>query len=175
MLKDIYYTFLPHDGDWSIPENLSRNPSMVFEPITSTGSGQGWISSHRLGECRFRRCLSLVYSPVTRGWVVQFQGDSSTPWIHFPGSLGVKVDENDGLHFMWEGELATNYVAYAGPVYAPQTGDSAISQAMTIPVTMTAPTLSFLYQLGGASAAGGHRADGVDQRWHHQYGAFFHL
>ena len=43
---------------------------------------------------------------------------------------------------------------YRGPLAATRSGNSILSQAVTIPLTMTAPTLSFLYQTRGQFAPG---------------------
>jgi hypothetical protein len=38
-----------------------------------------------------------------------------------------------------------------------QTGDSSVAQALTVPITLSSPTLSFFYRLGGASPTSGTR------------------
>lgn len=68
------------------------------------------------------------------------------------------VAEPDGvLHVVWfewtQSGLGNGAgeIQYRGPISAGQTGDAIMAQGVTIPITMPAPTLSFLYQLGGAS------------------------
>jgi uncharacterized repeat protein (TIGR01451 family) len=53
------------------------------------------------------------------------------------------------------GELPTaqDLLAAEKPDAVSQTGNSSLSQQVTLPITMTQPTLSFLYRLGGASTA----------------------
>jgi hypothetical protein len=54
------------------------------------------------------------------------------------------IDEYNLPHIVWSG------VYYNGPSLAEQVSDSWLTQMFTIPVTMTTPVLSFLYQMGQA-------------------------
>jgi hypothetical protein len=61
------------------------------------------------------------------------------------------VDSNGGVHVAWwEDNVSSSNLMYAGPVRADFSGDASIAQQVTIPMSTTAPTLSFLYQTGGA-------------------------
>ncbi len=75
-----------------------------------------------------------------------------------PGGSGhpdIALDESGGPHIVWHDSTTGDEIYYIGPVYTAQTGDSTIAQVVSVPVTMSTPILSFFYQLGGASAAGG--------------------
>ena len=68
----------------------------------------------------------------------------------------IAVGADGGVHVTWV-EINGNYgwISYVGPVLVPQSGESTLSQVFSIPDTLTTPTLSFFYQLDGASAATG--------------------
>ena len=66
------------------------------------------------------------------------------------------VSGSGDVHMIWKDGAELHY---AGPESATNTGDSTLSQAVTVPATMPAPTLSFLYQLGGVSSSSGSRFD----------------
>src|SRR5258706_438436 len=63
--------------------------------------------------------------------------------------------QTGGVHLLTHGWLLLQpfNLAYQGPVVAAQSDTSALTQRLTIPVSMTVPTLSFLYEAGGLTAA----------------------
>lgn len=66
------------------------------------------------------------------------------------------TDNNHKTHIIWSrNSLYSNddHVYYTARDFAETSGEVAVSQMVTIPVTMTQATLSFLYQLVGASSA----------------------
>lgn len=64
------------------------------------------------------------------------------------------VDRNGDLHLIWvEGSNAE--IVYAGPPVVATTNESSIFQVVTIPLTCTSPTVSFLYHLERATPVTG--------------------
>ena len=60
------------------------------------------------------------------------------------------------LHAIWSDGTPGGYsIAYSGMVNPPAAGDSILSQTVNVPVSMTNPTLSFLYQLRALSPVQG--------------------
>ncbi|MCI0398333.1 MAG: hypothetical protein L0322_25845 [Chloroflexi bacterium] len=62
-------------------------------------------------------------------------------------------DSGNVLHLIYSGYTDGFY--YRGPVMSQNTGTAAVSQVVTVPVTMTTPLLSFMYQLSGAYGSNG--------------------
>jgi uncharacterized repeat protein (TIGR01451 family) len=60
------------------------------------------------------------------------------------------LGSNGAAHMVW-----SDYgIVYVGSYLSPQTSDSSLAQSVALPVSITAPILSFLYNLEGASATG---------------------
>lgn len=75
----------------------------------------------------------------------------------FPRFGGPVLDAVNNLHLLiieYSPHDFTNEYFYYGPKVVQQNYVSSFSQNVSIPVTMTPPILSFMYQLGGMNAAG---------------------
>ncbi len=71
-----------------------------------------------------------------------------------PATL-LAVEGNGNIHVAWHENNGWDGVLYLGMALAEQSGDSTITQVITVPVAISTPALSFLYQLGGTSQANG--------------------
>ena len=79
--------------------------------------------------------------------------DWSIPWDYSTYSDAVfdlAIEDHQTVHMLWNSPWQ---VFYAGPPSTEQTGESTISQAIHVPITLTAPTLSFMYNLDGWSTS----------------------
>jgi uncharacterized repeat protein (TIGR01451 family) len=78
--------------------------------------------------------------------------DWSTP-INLSNGSGanpaITLDAQNLLHIVWSN---SDHIAYRGPEIAEQSGDSTVSQTITVPITLSTPTLSFFYELSRAFA-----------------------
>jgi uncharacterized repeat protein (TIGR01451 family) len=148
---DIYYRHRESAGVWSSPENLTNSPSSHTPP----DSPQMVVERNGTIHVIWREANTLRYT--------QRGGDNpwsnprvlhSTPEDIFIDWSVVVAEESRYAHVAWNeyGLSSEGEVYYVGPALAEQTGDSILSQALTVPITMSNPTLSFLYQLGGVSA-----------------------
>jgi uncharacterized repeat protein (TIGR01451 family) len=80
-------------------------------------------------------------------------GSWTVPWEYLMGMptiFDLAIEDSQKVHMLWNDPWKLNY---GGPPSAEQTGESTISQAIHVPITLTAPTLSFLYNLGGWSTS----------------------
>ena len=150
---DVMYSQQSGTGGWSIPSNLSQSghahaPRMSIdhkdqlhlvwtEGVTTTGD--------------------VFYSFTTgnQAW--------STP-LNLSNSLAadsnscVLVDLNNGVHVLWAGRtgLANNRdILYRGSPLAITSDGSVLSQVVTVPLTLTSPTLSFMYYFENSEAISG--------------------
>jgi Tol biopolymer transport system component len=65
------------------------------------------------------------------------------------------VSRGDNVHMIWQRKyLNQDYIDYRGSVLADEANSFALTQQVIIPLTITTPALSFLYQLGGVSSTG---------------------
>lgn len=62
-------------------------------------------------------------------------------------NLQIRVDAYDRTHIMWNDNYSQLY--YAGSGWAETAETITLTQAITLPITMSTPTLSFLYQVDG--------------------------
>lgn len=138
---DIYYAERGSDGVWFSPQNISNSPGeSMFPQLVVDGHGIIHVvwSESGTGIYYARRESNGIWSTpqiISRSW----------------GAFGLAGDRNQGAHLIWE----NGGIYYMGPAPAERTGDSSIAQTVTVPIPMSTPTLSFLYQLRGASAASG--------------------
>lgn len=85
------------------------------------------------------------------GWTLPtlLQRDSQTGAFFL---MQIAVDDAGQTHLLWRNAYYRTY--YAGPVWSTNADTTLLTQPVTIPVTMPAPTLSFLYQAGAAGCDG---------------------
>jgi uncharacterized repeat protein (TIGR01451 family) len=150
--SEVYYIQRGSNGTWSTRQNISHNPRPSYAPQLAMDESGGiyvaWLDYPPLGDstdiyCTWRGSNGAWSSP---------QNISNSPGLSFSSELA--VDETEAVHIVWTDESSgVEGIYYVGPAFADQSGDSSVVQAVTVPITISTPTLSFLYQLGGASAA----------------------
>ncbi|MCL4267053.1 MAG: PD40 domain-containing protein [Anaerolineae bacterium] len=73
-----------------------------------------------------------------------------------PNSPNAVIDAGGSVHIVWEivanNEPYQTEIHYRGSEFSSLSGDATVTQQITIPVTITAPTLSFVYRLGNVFA-----------------------
>lgn len=147
---EAYYQQRSASGAWSSPLNLSNTGYAGNPQLAVSANGVvhvAWYddsSNHAL--VYTRRGLNGAWSmsrDVINTWGVdgsqQILAEPATGGIHIVWS-GIVVADNPGLH-------------YSGPAPVGQADDSAIAQVFALPISLSTPTLSFLYQFGNFSGA----------------------
>jgi uncharacterized repeat protein (TIGR01451 family) len=151
---DVFYARRKSDGTWSNPHNVSdrdspsQYPSMAVDPngvVHLAWSDQLYTGGFK--EIAYSRLeLDGTWSAI------QNVSLTSTTSNH----PKLVIEPNGLVHAVWlEWVEGTYDIFYARPTPADQGGDSVLSQVLSIPQTMNNPTLSFLYQLGGAHPQSG--------------------
>ena len=147
---DIYYAQGRNNGTWSSPQNISNTPGRSGSPqlaVDESGTIHvvWWDFTPGTPDIYYARGTSDGTWSTPRNI-------SSTPlWSMSPQ---LAVEGNGAVHVVWAGESWQD-IYYVGTVSVEETSDSIIAQAVGMPITMPDPTLSFFYQLGGASATSG--------------------
>jgi uncharacterized repeat protein (TIGR01451 family) len=149
---DIFYAKRSSDGTWSGLRNISAN--------------SGWSANPQLAVDR-SGAVHVVWQDSTPGNTDIFYAKRSSDGA-WSGSQNISstsggaanpqlaVDAGGTVHAVWSGYASGNHgIFYVGPATVGQTCDFSITQAITVPITMSTPTLSFLYQLKGASPTSG--------------------
>jgi uncharacterized repeat protein (TIGR01451 family) len=148
---DIYYAFRRSEGTWSTPVNVSHSPS---DARTATLTVDDHATVHLAW-------TEYIYPDDINVYYARRSSDEtwSSPQNLTEGSGGwswqpkIAVDGTETIHIVW---AHNPDIYYRNLVPASETGDSAISQAVTVLNSDASPTLSFLHQLGGH-----HGTDGV--------------
>ena len=147
---EIYYARRSGNGTWDSAQNLSNNPGLSRDPKLAVDEG-GVV--HAVWWDYTVESSKIYY--IRRGsggsWSSPLDLSHNVPYSSQYPDLAV----DNSVHVAWYNwdHLDTNDVYYVGPANAEQSGDSMIAQAITVPITMSMPTLSFLYQLGGGASA----------------------
>jgi hypothetical protein len=78
----------------------------------------------------------------------------------FPEYPNTVIDRDRILHAIWRSSAGgDSAIMYSQTATAATSGDSAVTQAVQIPLTLTHPTLSFVYSLGGGRPGGDARLE----------------
>jgi len=150
IVKDIYYVRRGNDGTWSSIQNISHNSGssekaqvvvnesgIVYVVWTDDTPGQPDIYY------AWRGNDGLWSSPQN---ISANSGSSSFPEM--------VIDRDGVIHIAWQDSTSgPDDVYYVRASFVGQVEDSSVSQIVTIPITMSNPTLSFLHQFIEASAA----------------------
>jgi len=152
---NIFYAYRDHDGVWSSPLNISNESGYPLSPkIAADASG----TLHVMWSCL--NCANSYVSYARRSGDGTWSEPQNVSNISDRGgdACPVMVVEASGaIHVVWIGNPGNGWSCayYTGPVPVEQSGDSTLAQIVTIPITISTPTLSFLYQLGGVFATSG--------------------
>lgn len=136
-----YYSHRTYNNSWRAPESI---PGITCDYNNWTSNIILQVDDHNT--------IHLAWAFSDINYMTREFGETWTVrWEYGSGGLyGLKlvIDEDYKIHMMWNSAWQ---VFYAGPPSAEQTGDSTITRAIHVPITLTSPTLSFLYYIGGWS------------------------
>jgi TolB protein len=149
--NDLFYQQKVSGTQWSNPVNLSDSFNVVEEPDFAFVS-QGSILATWLEHSGDN--FQSFYIWVRKGEPgTPISLADPQPNFYSPKTIG---DGKGGVHILWaEGDYESGELFHIGTAYALMDGDSWIAQQLTLPVSMTMPVLSFLYQLEGTVGAEG--------------------
>jgi uncharacterized repeat protein (TIGR01451 family) len=146
-------------GSWSVPQTLTgvpsyNNPRLALDDSGTvhavwTGGITGWGPE-----------TIQVYYTSRKGdavWSWPRNISNAAQWLALYNDIQVLAVEGNGrVHAGWSnGTNEVLDVYYASSVLAQETGDSTLSQRLTVPGGSTHPMLSFMYELGGVSPDSG--------------------
>ena len=140
--NQVYYAWRSTDGDWSDPQPISdSDEGVAFAQMALDENG----STHVTWEQFEIDQLEIYYA--RRGndgvWSTPKNISQSPGWEEAPQ---LAVERNGAAHVVWTlDETAPGELYYTGPTLADQADDSAISQVITLPITLSTSTLSFSY------------------------------
>lgn len=153
-INDVYYLRRDPRGAWSTAHNLSASSGSSSRPqVAVDGMGRPvvlWIEA--ISNDYF---LSYKQRGLNGTW-------SALNTIPYGSYLGYYIEgvmalgTNSTIHVVSarSGSNEDDFY-YHGPLTTPTAQTAAFSQAVTIPVTMTSPVVSFLYDFGGVVAGDG--------------------
>jgi uncharacterized repeat protein (TIGR01451 family) len=151
-IRNVFFSQHRVYQDWSTPTRISDSSTNIVYPISLMPDAQGnvhvtWTTYNMSGG------IYYTLKKPGQAWSAPLFLSQPANGAYSP-ELAVGLD--GGIHIVWT-EASGNdmWIAYAGPVLVPGSGNSSLSQVITVPITMTNPTLSCLYRLEGASAANG--------------------
>jgi uncharacterized repeat protein (TIGR01451 family) len=145
---EIVFSYIDLNGNWSKIENISHTdtPSAYVEAAISTNGD-----------------IFAVWWDYDNGYIIYYASRHAGVWsipirLNTPSSgssfAKVIVDPMGGGHISW-GAGNPYWLYYVGAAQNFQNGNSWLSQSLTIPPTMTNPTLSFMAFLSGISEHSG--------------------
>jgi len=145
--SDIFYAKRSSDGIWSGPQNISDDSGWSAKPqLAVDADGAVHVVWGDTTIFYAKRSSDGIWSGPQN-----ISDDSG--WSGYPQ---LAVDAGGAVHVVWSSTVPGDYdILYVGPATIEQTCDFSITQAITVPITMSTPTLSFLYQLNGASPTSG--------------------
>ena len=138
-------------GIWSAPLKISNSNGTAQHPAAEVSENGDLYVVWRdyYGGC----CYGVKYSTRHAGiWSIPV--DLTDP-LSVTELTRISVDALGCVHILWlENESLTD-LYYVGTIPLSQSGDSWLSQSLTVPISITNPTLSFLANLSGVSAISG--------------------
>ena len=150
-------------GSWSVPQRLAGVPSYNNPRLALDDSGTVhvvWAG----GITGWEPTTMQVYYTSRQGdatWSGPRNISNAAQWLALYNDIqALAVEGNGRVHVGWSnGTNEVLDVYYASSAPAQQTGDSTLSQTITVPVGSAHPLLSFMYELGGASLIAGSSFD----------------
>jgi uncharacterized repeat protein (TIGR01451 family) len=152
----LFYGKREVNGSWMLPQSVVRDISCSDVPRV------------QLALDDIENLHMVLGTNIISYFKMENNGKWSFPDIIPDGSfdptnnLRLLVEDDGWVHLIWESpppEYYPSNIYYAAPSIVKQTGDAEISTSISIPVTMTAPTLSYLYDLVGQEVTNGSRLD----------------
>jgi uncharacterized repeat protein (TIGR01451 family) len=155
---EVHYAWRAADGTWSEPQSISHNPDEFEEAVhLSHLAVDGTGTVHAIWTTRLHIATeAFVYyarRPSGSDWSAPRNISSGTGKAEY---AQLAIEGSKSVHVVWQGDISSPYqIYYAHAASTEQTGDSNIAQAITIPASPSVSTLSFLYQIDGASPSSG--------------------
>ncbi len=148
---DLYHAWRASDGTWSAPEKLTNGSG---QPIEASLRVDARGTAHAVWRYEEQYSSDLFYAQRPRGgsWSApqELSNTASEDARH-----QLVLDGDGGVHVIWLGGDGGTHVNYTGPAPASADGESVLSQAVPVAADGRPQTLSFLYQLHGASEVAG--------------------
>jgi TolB protein len=154
----VYHVWLEGDGTWSGPHHVSGDFGASPSPrVAVDDNGTAHVVwGYRPSGYSWHWNIYYAQWNQDSGWISpQIISDDTT---HSSSSIQIElgVSESGSVHTVWVDGSAYDWdIMYVGSTLATQSGESVITQIVTVPITMSTPILSFIYQLGGASDTSG--------------------
>jgi len=150
--EEAYYARQGSDGVWSDPQNISNNPGRS-QDVQLAVSEKDAVYMVWMDDTPGQTDIYYAWKGDDGAWfgpqdISNSSGTSDSP--------EVRLDQKGGIHVIWRD--STNMIGevyYVGIASVGDGCDSLLDQAFTLPITLSTPTLSFFYQLGGATAVSG--------------------
>ncbi|MBE7533287.1 MAG: DUF11 domain-containing protein [Chloroflexi bacterium] len=152
----IQYARRSINGRWSYPQPISLNIENVGQPqIMIDANGLAHVIWGSLGPNSTPQDVYYTHQLSDAIWSMPLNLSHSSGSAYSPS---LAIDVGGYAHVIWldtrEGSAG---IYYSGPSSVDTAGEAILSQNFTIPVTITTPTLSFLYRSGGMYSADGSR------------------
>jgi uncharacterized repeat protein (TIGR01451 family) len=145
---DIYYVRRDVHGGWLPEHNLSESPGPSYSPNLA-------VDDSGMAHATWRE----ISGDVGIFYAREFGGSWTHPFLvsATPGTTRVPqlvVGPNGVAYLAWDDVgSGSAQILFAQTVLVEQSGDSVLTQAVALPPSMGAPTLSFFYQFDRAWAA----------------------
>ncbi|MFZ2098326.1 MAG: hypothetical protein WAV05_16975 [Anaerolineales bacterium] len=149
--SQVYFTQRDSAGNWSSPQNISTYPDYAqYVQVKMSELGDLYaVWEQLIGETRvvgFARMIGGVWQAPTRL-------TNTGPWVRSPD---IALDKLGAVHIVYASDDGnTVNLDYIGSQPIVQDDFSSLSQSITIPLTMTEPTISFLASFSGISDISG--------------------
>lgn len=143
---EIYYMRCGNDGKCTAPQIVSRTPYLSESPKLAVDGNE---TVHIVWQQGSPDGADIYYTRKGGIWSTPQNASQTAGESLFPELV---VSEKGAAHLVWA-DYEDVKVYYAEAALAEQASDSNIAQTVTLPITMSAPTLSFLYQLFSTTAA----------------------
>ncbi len=147
--NQVYFSQKSMQDDWTQPINISQI-SLTSYNVQAAVATNGdifvaWVDYTNHWDMYYVRMQAGIWGPPVLLASAQFQGFSPK----------VAADDLDGAFIGWSVNYPNIQFRYINTQPLPMSGDAWLSQSLTIPVSMTHPTLSFLASLYGVSDVSG--------------------
>ena len=149
---DIYYTYRQEDGEWLYPANLSQDYQISGGDPDLAISPTGMLHLAWIYEGEYDLEIYYAYR-LGEAWSQPIPVTEDEPMAHTP--ILILPPDGDVILIWNDADYITTRMLSTSLKRLTQDEDALLSQTLTIPPGLSNPTLSFLYQLSGASEMAG--------------------
>jgi uncharacterized repeat protein (TIGR01451 family) len=156
----VYHAWKRSDGNWFGPQRIGHSSSEDAPRLAVDESGAVHVVwQYRPSSYSWNWHVYYAQWNDDRGW--------TGPWLLSDDIISgvwmqtqLVVERGGSVHMVWIDQSEGDQdVYYVGSPLVEHAGNSTVAQAIAVPVTMSTPIFSFLYQLGGTSPGSGSRFD----------------